>query len=149
MKIQNIIKIVSAIIGVLAAFFLLRIIGTGDDDIKMAASMGDFGAVSPLVELAQIVLLITISVTLIFTLLGLFSDPAKLKKAAISVGLFLVVIVISYLISDGIETPLKDGEVLSASAARLVGAGIRTFYILAALAIGLMLFSGVTRIIKK
>jgi hypothetical protein len=149
MKIQNIIKIVSAIIGVLAAFFLLRIIGTGDDDIKMAASIGDFGAVSPLVELARIVLLITISVTLIFTLLGLFSDPAKLKKAAISVGLFSVIIVISYLISDGIETPLKDGEVLSASAARWVGAGIRTFYILAALAIGLMLFSGVTRIIKK
>mgnify|MGYP005751480077 FL=1 len=149
MKIQNIIKIVSATIGVLAAFFLLRIIGTGDDDIKMAASMGDFGAVSPLVELARIVLLITISVTLIFTLLGLFSDPAKLKKAAISVGLFLLVIVISYLISDGIETPLKDGEVLSASAARWVGTGIRTFYILAAVAIGLMLFSGVTRIIKK
>ena len=149
MKIQNIIKIVSAIIGVLAAFFLLRIIGTGDEDIKIAASIGDFGAVSPLVELARIVLLITISVTLIFTLLGLFSDPAKLKKAAISVGLFSVVIVISYLISDGIETPLKDGEVLSASAARWVGAGIRTFYILAALAIGLMLFSGVTRIIKK
>lgn len=149
MKIQNIIKIVSAIIGVLAAFFLLKIIGTGDDDIKMAASIGDFGAVSPLVELARIVLLITISVTLIFTLLGLFSDPAKLKKAAISVGLFSVVIVISYLISDGIETPLKDGEVLSASAVRWVGTGIRTFYILAALAIGLMLFSGVTRIIKK
>ena len=149
MKIQNIIKIVSAIIGVLAAFFLLRIIGTGDDDIKMAASMGDFGTVSPLVELARIVLIITISVTLIFTLLGLFSDPAKLKKAAISVGLFLVVVVISYLISDGIETPLKDGEVLSASASRWVGTGIRTFYILAAVAIGLMLFSGVTRIIKK
>jgi hypothetical protein len=79
----------------------------------------------------------------------LFSDPAKLKKAAISVGLFLVVVVISYLISDGIETPLKDGEVLSASASRWVGTGIRTFYILAAVAIGLMLFSGVTRIIKK
>jgi len=36
MKIQNIIKIISAIIGVLAAFFLFRIIGTGDDDIKKA-----------------------------------------------------------------------------------------------------------------
>tara|TARA_B100001093_G_scaffold357166_1_gene341789 strand:- start:237 stop:686 length:450 start_codon:yes stop_codon:yes gene_type:complete len=149
MKIQNIIKIISAIIGVLAAFFLLRIIGTGDDDIKMAATMGDFGAVSPLVELARIVLVITIAVTLIFTLLGLFSDPAKLKKAAISVGLFLVVIAISYVLSDGLETPLKDGEVLSASSAKWVGAGIRTFYILSAVAISLMLFSGVSKILKK
>ena len=149
MKLQNIIKIISAIIGLLAAFFLLRIIGIGDDEIKMAATAGDFGAVSPLVELARIVLIITVSVTLIFTLLGLFSDSAKLKKASISVGLFIVVIAISYLLSDGVETPLKDGEVLSASGARWVGTGIRTFYILALIAISLMLFSGVNKILKK
>lgn len=149
MKLQNIIKIISAIIGLLAAFFLLRIIGIGDDEIKMAATVGDFGAVSPLVELARIVLIITVSVTLIFTLLGLFSDSAKLKKASISVGLFIVVIAISYLLSDGVETPLKDGEVLSASGARWVGTGIRTFYILALIAISLMLFSGVNKILKK
>ena len=149
MKLQNIIKIISAIIGLLAAFFLLRIIGIGDDEIKMAATVGDFGAVSPLVELARIVLIITVSVTLIFTLLGLFSDSAKLKKASISVGLFIVVITISYLLSDGVETPLKDGEVLSASGARWVGTGIRTFYILALIAISLMLFSGVNKILKK
>ena len=149
MKIQNIIKIVSAVIGVLAAFFLLRIIGIGDEDIKMADNMGDFGAVSPLVELARIVLLITVAVTLIFTLLGLFSDPGKLKKASISIGLFLIVIAISYILSDGVETPLKDGDVLSASGSKWVGTGIRTFYILAMVAIGLMLFSGVSKIIKK
>ena len=149
MKIQNIIKIISAIISVLAAFFLLRIIGTGDDDIKMAATMGDFSAVSPLVELARIVIFITIATTLIFSLLGLFSDRAKLKKAAISIGLFLCVIGISYVLSEGVETPLKDGEVLSASGSKWGGTGIRTFYILAVIAISLMIFSGVTKIIKK
>ena len=149
MKIQNIIKIISAIISVLAAFFLLRIIGTGDDDIKMAATMGDFSAVSPLVELARIVIFITIATTLIFSLLGLFSDRAKLKKAAISIGLFLCVIGISYVLSEGVETPLKDGEVLSASGSKWVGTGIRTFYILAVFAISLMIFSGVAKILKK
>ena len=149
MKIQNIVKIVSAIIGVLGAFFLLRIIGTGDDDIKMAASMGDFRTVSPLVELARIVLIITIALTLIFTLRGLFSDAAKLKKAGIAIGLFLVVIFISYALSEGVETPLKDGEVLSASASKWVGTGIRTFYILSVVAISLMALSGARKIIKK
>ena len=149
MKIQNIVKIVSAIIGVLGAFFLLRIIGTGDDDIKMAASMGDFGTVSPLVELSRIVLIITIAVTLIFTLRGLFSDATKLKKAGIAIGLFLVVIFISYALSEGVETPLKDGEILSASASKLVGTGIRTFYILSVVAISLMALSGARKIIKK
>jgi hypothetical protein len=149
MKIQNIIKIISAVIGVLAAFFLLRIIGTGDDDIKMAATMGDFGAVSPLVELARIVLVLTIAITLIFTLRGLFSDLAKLKKAGIAIGLFLAVVFLSYALSDGVETPLKDGEMLSASGSKWVGTGIRTFYILAVLAIGLMLLSGARKIFNK
>ena len=149
MKIQNIIKIISAVIGVLAAFFLLRIIGTGDDDIKMAATMGDFGAVSPLVELARIVLVLTVDITLIFTLRGLFSDLAKLKKAGIAIGLFLAVVFLSYALSDGVETPLKDGEMLSASGSKWVGTGIRTFYILAVLAIGLMLVSGARKIFNK
>ena len=47
MKIQNIIKIISAIIGLLAVFFLMRIIFTGDESIKMAATMGEYGSVSP------------------------------------------------------------------------------------------------------
>jgi len=149
MKVQNIIKIISGVIGLIAAFFLLRIISTGDEDIKMAASMGDFGAVSPLVELARIVLLITVAVTLLFTLRGLFSDFSKLKKAGISIGLFLLVVVLSYLLSEGVETPLKDGEVLSESGSSLVGTGIRTFYILSIVAIGLMLFSGVSKILKR
>ena len=149
MKTQNIIKIISAVIGVLAAFFLLRIIGTGDDDIKMAATMGDFGAVSPLVELARIVLVLTVAITLIFTLRGLFSDLTKLKKAGIAIGLFLAVVFLSYALSDGVETPLKDGEMLSASGSKWVGTGIRTFYILAVIAIGLMLVSGARKIFNK
>jgi hypothetical protein len=42
MNIQNIIKIVSGVLGVLGVIFLLRIIGLGDEEIKMAASMGDY-----------------------------------------------------------------------------------------------------------
>ena len=67
----------------------------------------------------------------------------------VAINQILVVILISYVLSDGVETPLKDGEVLSASGSKWVGTGIRTFYILAAVAISLMLFSGVSKIIKK
>ena len=52
MNIQTIVKIISAVFGLLGAIFLFRIIGAGDEEIKMAASMGDFGTVSPLVSLA-------------------------------------------------------------------------------------------------
>ena len=149
MKLQNIIKIISAIFGGLAVVFLFRIIGLGDEEIKMAASMGDYGSVSPLVNLAIAILVITVAVTLVFSLIGLTSDAKKLKKALLSAGLFLAVIGISYAMSTGVETPLKDGEVLSASGSRWVGAGLRAFYILAIVAIGAMLMSGAKRIFNK
>ena len=149
MKLQNIVKIISALLGVLGGIFLLRILGAGDDDIKLAASMGDYGVVSPLVELAKVILYLTIGITLVFTIKGLFSDKEKLKKAGLSIGFFAVVLVVSYVLSDGVETPMKDGEFLSANGSKWVGTGILMFYILAIIAIGLMLASGLKRIIKK
>ena len=149
MKIQNIIKSISAVIGLLAALFLIRIILAGDEDIKMAASMGEYGKVSALVNLARIVLSLSVVITLIFSLRGLFSDIRKLKKAAISVGFFLIVIMISFFLSDGVETPMKDGEFLSAIGSKLVETGIRTFYLLATIALGLMIYSGLVKILKK
>ena len=56
MNTQNIIKIVSGILGVLGIIFLFRIISLGDEEIKMAASMGDYGSVSALVNLALFIL---------------------------------------------------------------------------------------------
>ena len=43
---------------------------------------------------------------------------------------------------------MKDGELLSASGSRWVGTGLRTFYILAIVAVGVMLYSGVKRFLK-
>lgn len=149
MNIQNIIKIVSGILGVLGVIFLFRIISLGDEEIKMAASMGDYGSVSALVNLALFIFGIAVVVTVIFSLVGLTSDSQKLKKALISVGLFSLVVVLGYIMSTGVETPLKDGEVLSASGSRWVGAGLRIFYMLAIVAIAAMGLSGVQRILKR
>ena len=149
MNLQNIIKIISALIGIISAVLLFRIIGMGDETIKMDASMGDFSSVSPLVNLALLVLGITVIVTLLFSLVGLASDGRKLKKALLSTGLFLAVVFISFALSTGVETPMKDGEVLSANGSRWVGAGLRSFYTLAIIAIAAMVLSGVKRIINR
>jgi len=149
MNIQNIIKIISAVFGLLGGIFLFRILGKGDEEIKMAAAMGDLSSVSPLVSLAIVILVVTVAVTLIFSLMNLASDVNKLKKALLFVGCFAVVVLIGYASSTGVETPLKDGEVLSASGSRWVGAGIRTFYILALVAILSMAFSGVKKILNR
>jgi uncharacterized membrane protein len=149
MKIQTIVKIISAVFGLLGVIFLFRIIGAGDEEIKMAASMGDFGTVSPLVSLSIAILIVTVVVTLFFSLINLASSKEKLKKSVIFIGCFLVVLGIAYAASTGVETPLKDGEVLSASGSRWVGTGLRMFYILAALAILSMVLSGAKKLLNR
>ena len=149
MNIQTIVKIISAAFGLLGAIFLFRFIGVGDEEIKMAASGGDFGSVSPLVSLAIAILFITVGVTVIFSLLNLASSSEKLKKSLIFIGCFIAIMGISFALSNGVETPMKDGEVLSASGSRWVGAGLRMFYILAALAILSMILSGARKILNK
>ena len=149
MKLQTIVKIISAVFGLLAVIFLFRIIGAGDEEIKMAAGTGDFSTVSPLVSLAIAILFITISITLVFSILNLASSSKKLKKALIFIGCFVLVTAIAFVASDGVETPMKDGEVLSASGSRWVGTGLRMFYILATLAILSMVLSGAKKILKK
>ncbi len=149
MNIQTIVKIISAVFGLLGVVFLFRIIGVGDEEIKMAASIGDYGVVSPLVSVAIAILFVTIAITVVFSLINLASSPQKLKKALVFIGFFLVLVGLSFAISSGIETPLKDGEILSANGSRWVEAGIRMFYILAALAIGSMMFFGGKKLINK
>ena len=149
MNIQTIVKIISAVFGLLGVVFLFRIIGVGDEEIKMAASIGDYGVVSPLVSVAIAILFVTVAVTVVFSLINLASSPQKLKKSLLFILCFIVVIGLAFTISSGVETPLKDGEILSASGSRWVEAGIRTFYILAALAIGSMIFFGGKKLINK
>ena len=66
-----------------------------------------------------------------------------------SIGFLIVVVGIAFALSSGVETPLKDGEVLSASGARWVETGIRVFYFLVIIAIAAMGYTGVKRILNR
>lgn len=146
MSVQKIVTYVAALLGVIGLIFQITILGKGDDVIEMAALSGDYGVVSSMVSLAMIIIVIAVILTLAFSVMNLASDPEKLKKAMISIGAFLAVVLIAFLFSSGDETPLKDGEVLSATGSRLVETGLRTFYFLVVIAAGAMIYSGVRRL---
>ncbi|MGD1998767.1 MAG: hypothetical protein PVJ97_04080 [Flavobacteriaceae bacterium] len=146
MSVQKIVTYVAALLGVVGLIFQITILGKGDDVIEMAALSGDYGVVSSMVSLAIIIIVIAVILTLAFSVMNLASDPEKLKKAMISIGAFLAVVLIAFLFSSGDETPLKDGEVLSATGSRLVETGLRTFYFLVVIAAGAMIYSGVRRL---
>jgi uncharacterized membrane protein len=148
MNIQKITTIAALILGVLGLVFQVTILSKGDDVIEMDGLAGDFSSVSPMITLALVILAIVVLITVVSSLAALATNAAKLKKALISIVAFALVVVVSFLFSEGVETPLKDGEVLSASGSRWVGTGLRTFYILAVVAVGTMVFSGVKRFLK-
>tara|TARA_A100000164_G_C21705707_1_gene675728 strand:- start:364 stop:810 length:447 start_codon:yes stop_codon:yes gene_type:complete len=148
MNFQLIVKVLSGILGLSGTICLFVIMGSGDEVIKENASQGDFSVVSPLILIAQITFILTVAATLIFSLRALFANTEKLKKALIFIGIFIFVIGVAYISSNGVETPLKDGKFLSESGSRWVETGIRTFYILSIIAVLSMVLSSVKRLIK-
>ena len=149
MNIQKITNIIAIGLGILGLVFLAFIISQGDESIEMSAMQGDYGFVSAIIYLAFVVLGIVVLSTVVFSLMNLFSNKDKLKKAGISIGSFLAVIIVAFILSEGVETPMQDGKVLSASGSRWVETGIRTFYLLTLIAVGIMIFNSVRKLIKK
>ncbi|AXT61274.1 hypothetical protein D1816_13260 [Aquimarina sp. AD10] len=106
-------------------------------------------SVDPLYSLTLIIFVVTIIATLIAVFSTLAKNPAGLKNAAIGIVAFLIIVGIGFALATGVETPMKDGEVLSASGSKWVGTGLYAFYVLAAVAVGLMFFSGIKKLIGK
>ena len=149
MNLEKLTRIGCIALGVLVLIFLAIVFASGDDSIKMAAASGNYGVITPIILLSQITLFIAVIVTLVFSLRAIAKDKSKMKNALKSAGLFLIVVVIAFVLSSGVETPMRDGKVLSAMGSRLVGTGIRVFFILSIVAVGLMVFPGTKKIFKK
>jgi len=142
-KIFNIIKIVFGVVG---AILFVRILNAGDEAIEADVAM-QTSVLAPFMYVSYVILAITILSVFIFSIKALFTG--NVKKTLISLGGFILVIVISFAVSSGTETALRDGDMLSANGSRWVSTGLTAFYILAALAVLAMLLSSVRKIITK
>ncbi len=143
MALHKILKIVVALIGVVG-LILAGMIWAENDAIKVGESQG---LVDAMMTITWIVVIIAIVLVVIFVLKGLFSGNAK--NTLIGIGAFVFVLAISYITASGEETVLKDGDILSETGAKMVSAGITAFFILAAVAIILMVGSGAKKILTK
>ena len=90
MNLEKITRIGCIALGVLGVIFLAIVFVSGDDTIKMDAASGNFASITPIIILSQLILLIAVIVTLIFSLRGIAKDKAKMKNALKSAGLFPV-----------------------------------------------------------
>ncbi|MFN4762300.1 hypothetical protein ACKGJN_04180 [Gillisia sp. Q332] len=145
MTIHKILKYFALVIGVIGLILLGRIIMAGDDVIEASASEQQ-SLITPFIWLAYLVLAVVLVLVAFFVIKGLFRG--NIKNTLIAVGAFVVVIAIAYVLTDGAPVPLKDGGTLSASASHWVSAGLYVFYILAIVAVGAMVLSGIRKLIK-
>lgn len=143
MGLHKILKYVGMALGVIGVILLAMIWLKGDDEVIANFQNG----LEWYMYVAYFVLAIVIVLVLIYVLKGVFAG--NVKKTLMAVGAFLAVFVIAYVLSTGVETPMKDGEILTEGQSKLVGAGLRMFYILTVIAVGAMAWTGVKKLTNK
>ncbi|AJR03127.1 hypothetical protein [Siansivirga zeaxanthinifaciens] len=139
MDLHKILKYLAYALGIIGAIFALLIM-TGSD-----------GMIDNILYVTYVVLFVVIALILIYVVKGIFTG--NIKKTLMTVGLFLAVILISYLISSGTDLDLKQfndkGLGITESISKNVGAGLYAFYFLSFLAIGATLLSSIKKIFNK
>ncbi|MDO5607662.1 MAG: hypothetical protein Q4G08_04310 [Capnocytophaga sp.] len=88
--------------------------------------------------ISYILLALAVIAVLAYGLMNLLSSPQKMKKTLLYTGVFVAIIAISYALASGENATEK-----------WVGTGITAFFILGAIATGLMILSGVKSALVK
>jgi len=102
-----------------------------------------------LITWCYILLAIAAVAAIVFPLITMAQNPKGAKNALIGVGALLVIGVLAYVMSSGVETLDHDGKILAtASEAKMSQAGLIAFYILAAGAIGSIIYAEVSKMLK-
>jgi uncharacterized membrane protein len=138
MNLHKIVKFAALAIGIVSIVFLGGILATDEQDS---------GWISPLILLSYIILFACVAIVLIFVFKNLFANQETLKKTLISIGLFLGVVLISFIVADGSDMTV-GGVTYSGATSKLVSTGLNTFYFLALVAVGTMAWTGLTKIKK-
>ena len=138
MGLHKILSIVALILAVIGIIFGLMIMS------------GSHGMIDNMMYVAYAIFAITIALVLFYVIIGLFSGD--IKKTLISLGVFLGIVIVSYIMASGTDLDLQPfidkGQNITESTSKYVGAGLYTFYALAIFAIAATAISGIKKIVK-
>ncbi len=150
MNLHKIFKIVAGALSLIGAILLALIISKGDEAFESAyANQESTALIDNMSYLAYVVLAVIILFVVFFVLKNLVTHTSSLKSTLIGAGAFLAVLLISYMLTSGDTTQYFNNDIAATeSTSHMVGAGLVSFYVLGAIAILSMLFSGVKKLIK-
>ncbi len=124
-------------IGVLLVLFSLM----ADEHSYIDTNQDDY-----LLYFIYVVLAIATIGVLLSGVIGMINNPGGSKKSLIMVGAIVVAIVISFIFSSDAVLPTYGK--ISASTSKWSGVGLYTFYTLFVMAVGSIIYSTVSKLIK-
>ncbi len=146
---NKIVKIVLAVIGVIAAIMWYQLPGK---DVPVSEAVQS-GPMNIMFLIVYILLAIAVASSLLFTIANLIAHPKKLKKTLMVIVGFLVVLLIAYATSTGTDIDIEEmasrGKATTESTVRRIGTGLNLFFFLVIIAIGLMAWGGLKKVISK
>lgn len=95
-----------------------------------------------------IIFAVAVIAALGLALLNTVKNPSSLVKSGIGVGGLVVILVISYAMSDSEVTAIAKGLGEGESSVRWIGAGLIMFYIALFVAVGGLLYSEISKAFK-
>jgi hypothetical protein len=142
---QKIVKIALIAIGLIGAvlWFMLP-----ERDMP-AAEAAQSGAMNAMFIITYILLGVAVVVSVLFTLKNLFSNPAGLKKTLFVVGGFVLVVVISYVLSSGTDVSPEFLAMSDEGTVKNIGMGLNVFFILTIIAVASLIIPAVKNMFSK
>lgn len=125
---KRILTILVAVIAVIGFALFGMVMSAGEVETKEMQ-----GAVSNMVWFSVILLILSIAIAVVASVLGVFKNPGTLKKTIFGVVGLVVVILVSYLVSDASQVFDANGESIAikgSSASKYTSAGIWSSLIL-------------------
>ena len=148
-KLYNIVKIVVAAIALVGIALFIMVAMAGDDAEAVS------NATHPLITFSMALVILTIVITVLFSIRGLFTTPGALKQALISIAVLAGLFFLAYLWAEDAEVTnsyghtLKDGVGAAGEIPKRVGAMINYTYILGAIALLSIIWGGVKGMFSK
>ncbi|WP_445714700.1 hypothetical protein [Flavobacterium sp.] len=142
MNLHKVTKIAAIVISVLSIVFLVGLMTSEDAE--------NSSMITPLIYLSYVILFACIALVLIYVFKNLVSKKEDLKKTMISIGLFFLVFIISFVLADGTEMKTMNNEVMATEAtSKWVGTGLIMNAIIFNFAVILLVYSLLFKNAKK
>lgn len=140
MNLHKLTKIVAIIVAILSVFILGAL-------VTFDGEPADNSWINPIIYVSYFILFACIAVVLLYIFRNLFSNPATLKRTLVSVGIFAVIALISFVLASG-EEVVANKEIVTESTSRWVETGLNMFYALAVIALATMGWAEFSKIKK-